>query len=169
MLEAATVPMLKSRAALRSELANLEREVRGLAKNDPVCRLLMTMPGIGAVVALTFKSAVDDPARFKSSKRVGPWVGLTPSRHQSGERDVIGGITKAGDVNLRRALCQAATVMLHRGRYSWLRTWAARVAKRRGNKRAMVALARRIGVVLHRMWRDGTEFNHAIPPIVGSI
>ncbi len=169
MLEAATVPMLKSRAALRSELANLEREVRGLAKDDPVCRLLMTMPGIGAVVALTFKSAVDDPARFKSSKRVGPWVGLTPSRHQSGERDVIGGITKAGDVNLRRALCQAATVMLHRGRPSWLRTWAARVAKRRGNKRAMVALARRIGVVLHRMWRDGTEFNHAIPPIVGSI
>lgn len=169
MLEAATVPMLKSRAALRSELANLEREVRGLAKDDPVCRLLMTMPGIGAVVALTFKSAVDDPARFKSSKRVGPWVGLTPSRHQSGERDAIGGITKAGDVNLRRALCQAATVMLHRGRPSWLRAWAARVAKRRGSKRAMVALARRIGIVLHRMWRDGTEFNHATSPIVGGI
>lgn len=126
MLVAATTPMLKCRAALRVELANLEREVRGLAKDDPVCRLLMTMPGIGAVVALTFKSAVDNPSRFSSSKRVGPWVGLTPSRHQSGERDVIGGITKAGDVNLRRALCQAATVMLHRGRPSWLRTWAAR-------------------------------------------
>lgn len=96
-------------------------------------------------------------------------IALTPSRHQSGERDVIGGITKAGDVNLRRALCQAATVMLHRGRPSWLRTWAARVAKRRGSKRAMVALARRIGVVLHRMRRDGTEFNHAIPPIVGGL
>lgn len=73
LLEAATVAMLKSRAALRSELANLEREVRGLARDDPVCRLLMTMPGIGAVVAVTFKFAVDDPARFKSSERVGPW------------------------------------------------------------------------------------------------
>ncbi len=114
--------------------------------------------GIGAVEALTFKSAVDDPARFASSKKAGPWAGLTPSRQQSGERDITGGITKAGDTGLRRALCQAATVLLHRGRASWLRTWAARVAKRRGNKRAMVALARRIAVVLHRMWRDGTAF-----------
>ena len=158
MLEAATAPMLRSRAARRHELANLEREVRGLAKEDPICRLLMTMPGIGAVVALTFKSAVDDPTRFRSSKRVGPWVGLTPSRHQSGERDVIGGITKAGDVNLLRTLCQAATVMMHRGRASWLRTWAVQVAKRRGAKRAMVALARRIGVVLHGMWQNGCSF-----------
>jgi len=114
LVETATVPLLKSRAALRVELANQEPEVRGLAKDDPVCRLLMTMPGIGAVLALTFKSAVDDPGRFRSSKHVDPWVGPTPSRHQSEERDVIGGITKAGDLNLRRALCQAATVMLHR-------------------------------------------------------
>ena len=94
----------------------------------------MTMPGIGAVVALTFRAAVDDPARFRSSKRVGPWVGLTPSRNQSGERDVSGGITKAGDVNLRRALCQAATVMMNRGRSTWLRTWGAQLAQRRGKK-----------------------------------
>jgi len=74
------------------------------------------MPGVGAVIALTFKSAVDDPARFSSSRKMGPWAGLTPSRQQSGERDIVGRITKAGDVGLRRALCQAATVMLHRGR-----------------------------------------------------
>ena len=116
------------------------------------------MPGVGAVVALTFRSAVDDPARFRSSKKVGPWVGLTPSRNQSGERDVSGGITKAGDANLRRALCQAATVMMNRGPATWLRTWAQRVAHRRGRKCAMVALARRIAVVLHRMWRDDTTF-----------
>lgn len=85
------------------------------------------MPGIGAVVALTFKSVVNESSRFRYSKRVGSWVGLTPSRHQSGERDVVGGITKAVNVNLRRALCHAATVMLHRGIASWLRTWAARV------------------------------------------
>ena len=108
MLEAATEPMLRARASLRKELAGLERSVRQLAQDDPVCRRLMSMPGIGAVVALTYRSAVDDPARFTSSKKVGPWVGLTPSRNQSGERDVSGGITKAGDVNLRRALCQAA-------------------------------------------------------------
>lgn len=166
LLEAGVGPMLRARASLRRELAGLEQQVRQLAKDDAVCRLLMTMPGVGAVIALTFKSAVDDPARFTSSKKVGPWAGLTPSRQQSGERDIIGGITKAGDIGLRRALCQAATVMLHRGRASWLRTWAARVAKRRGNKRAMVALARRIAVVLHRMWRDGANFRpDAAPPM----
>lgn len=162
MLEAATEPMLRARACLRQELAGLERRVRHLAQNDPVSHRLMSMPGIGAVVALTFQSAVDDPARFTSSKKVGPWVGLTPSRNQSGERDVSGGITKAGDVNLRRALCQAATVMMHRGRSTWLRTWAAQVARRRGAKRAMVALARRIGVILHRMWVDDTVFQSDI-------
>ena len=158
MLEAATGPMLRARAALRQELAGLERRVRQLAQDDRVCRRLMSMPGVGAVVALTFRSAVDDPARFTSSKKVGPWLGLTPSRNQSGERDVSGGITKAGDVNVRRALCQAATVMMHRGRPTWLRTWAAQVARRCGSKRAMVALARRIGVILHRMWVDDTDF-----------
>jgi transposase len=158
MLEAATEPMLRARASLRHELARLERHVRNLAQDDPVCRRLMSMPGIGAVVALTYRSAIDDPSRFTSSKKVGPWVGLTPSRNQSGERDVSGGITKAGDVNLRRALCQAATVMMHRGRSTWLRTWAAQVARRRGRKRAMVALARRVGVILHRMWVDDTDF-----------
>jgi transposase len=162
MLEAATGPMLRARASLRQELAGLERLVRQLAQNDAVCRRLMSMPGVGAVVALTYKSAVDDPTRFTASKNVGPWVGLTPSRNQSGERDVSGGITKAGDINLRRALCQAATVMLHRGRSTWLRTWAAQVARRRGGKRAMVALARRIGVILHRMWVDDTDFQSDI-------
>lgn len=155
ILEAATEPMLRARACLRQELAGLERHVRHLAQFDPVCRRLMPMPGIGAVVALTFRSAVDDPAQFTSSKKVGPWVGLSPSRNQSGERDVSGGITKAGDVNLGRGLCQAATVMMHRGRATWLRTWPAQVARRRGAKRAMLALARRIGIILHRMWVDG--------------
>lgn len=120
---------------------------------------LMSMPGSGAVVALTYRSAVDDPARFTSAKEVGPWVGLTPSRNQSGERDVSGGITKAGDVNLRRARCQAATVMMHLGRSTWLRPWAAKVARRRGGKHAMVALARRISVILHRLWVDDTDFH----------
>jgi transposase len=115
MLDAATEPMLRARASLCHELARLERHVRGLAQEDEVCRRLMSMPGIGAVVALTFRSAVDDPARLKSSKKVGPWAGLMPSRNQSGERDVSGHISKASDAGLRRALCQAATVMMNHG------------------------------------------------------
>jgi len=164
MLDTAIAPMLRARASLRQELAGLEKLVRQMAQDDPVCVRLMTMPGVGAVVALTYRSAVDDPARFISSKNVGPWVGLTPSRNQSGERDVSGGITKAGDVNLRRALCQAATVMMNRGRLTWLRTWGAQLAKRRGRKRAMVALARRIAVILHRMWVDGSTFQFDSAP-----
>ncbi len=92
----------------------------------------MTMPGVGTLVALTVKSAVDDPERFRFSKDVGPWVGLTPRREQSGERDIIGEISRAGDVGLRTALYQAATVMLQRGRPNWLSAWALRVAKREG-------------------------------------
>ena len=158
MLEAAAEPILRARASLRRELAGLEKLIRTLAKDDPVCGLLMTMPGVGPVVALTFKSAIDRPDRFRRSKDVGPWVGLTPGRDQSGERDIVGRITKAGDAGLRRALYQAATVMLHRTGPNWLKAWALRLAKHRGMKRATVALARRIAVVLHRMWRDGTAF-----------
>ncbi len=160
MLEAAAEPILRARAALRGELAGLEKLVRSLARQDPVCRLLMTMPGVGHVIALTFVSAIDDPERFHRSKDVGPWVGLTPGRNQSGEKDIVGRITKAGDARLRTALYQAATVMLHRAGPNWLKAWALRLAKQRGNKRATVALARRIGVVLHRMWRDGAEFRY---------
>jgi transposase len=158
MLEAAANPILASRQMLRQELASLEKLLRNHAKEDKVCHMLMTMPGVGPVVALTVKAAIDDPERFRSSKDIGAWVGLTPRREQSGERDIIGQVSRAGDVGLRTALYQAATVMLHRGRKSWLTAWALNVAKRRGKKRATVALARRIGVVLHRMWKDGTDF-----------
>jgi transposase len=110
MLEAATEPMLRARLSLRQELAGLGRRVRQLAQDDPACRRMMSMPGVSAVVALTYRSVVDDSGRIASSKKVGLCVGLTPSRNQSGERDVSGGITKAGDVNPWRNLCQAARV-----------------------------------------------------------
>jgi transposase len=158
MLQAAANPILTARRVLRTELAGLEKLVRDHAKSDPVCRQFMSMPGVGAIVALTVKSAIDDPDRFRSSKDVGPWVGLTPRREQSGERDIMGAISRAGDVGLRTVLYQAAMVMLNLGRPSWLTAWAWNVAKRRGKRRATVALARRIGVILHRMWQDGTEF-----------
>ena len=161
MLETMSDALLRLRAGLRTELAGLERHLRDLAKEDAACRLMMTMPGVGPVVALTMKSAIDDPGRFRSSKDVGPWAGLTPKRYQSGEVDIVGAITRAGDVGLRTALYQAATVMMHRAKPSWLKVWGMQVARRRGMKRAVVAVAWRIGVILHRMWADGTEFSIA--------
>ena len=168
ILQASVEPVLRARTVLREEYTVLENLIRDLARADPVCNLMMTMPGVGAVVALTVRSAIDDPGRFRSSKDVGPWVGLTPRRNQSGEKDVVGSITKAGDVALRVALFQAATVMLSRGKNNWLTAWALRVAQRRGTKRATVALARRIGVVLHRMWVDETEFCYTRAASIGA-
>ena len=161
MLETMAEAVLRAREALRAEFAGLERRLRDLARHDPVCRLMMTMPGVGPVVALTMKSAIDEPGRFRSSKDVGPWVGLTPGRRQSGETDIVGGITRAGDGAVRTALYQAATVMMHRSRPSWLKAWGLQVARRRGMKRAVVAVARRIGVILHRMWADSAVFRLA--------
>jgi transposase len=117
------------------------------------------VPGVGALVAVTFTSAVDDPSRFRSSRAVGAHFGLTPRKYQSGETDVTGGISKVGDALVRTALYEAANVMLTRsGRFSTLKRWALEVAKRRGMRRAKVALARKLACVLHRMWVDGSEF-----------
>ena len=162
MLSDAVGPILRLRAQMRDELAMMTKKVRNLALSDATCRQLMTMPGVGPVTALAFVTAVDDPSRFRRARDIGAWAGLTPRRSQSGERDVSGEITRAGDTALRTALFQAATTMLHNGkRMSWLKAWALRVAGRRGQKRATTALARRMGVVLLRMWPDGTEFRFA--------
>jgi transposase len=119
----------------------------------------MTMPGVGPVVALTFRATVDVPGRFTRSKAVGAIFGLTPRRHQSGEIDRTGGISKCGDAMMRTTLYQAAQVMLTRtNKWSWLKAWGMKIAKRRGMKRAIVAVARRMAVIMHRMWADGTEF-----------
>lgn len=164
MLMAMVVSMLRGQAALRSELARLENRLRRIARADRVVRLMMTVPGVGPVVALQVKAGIDDPTRFRSSKDVGPHFGLTPRREQSGQRDVVGAISAAGDRDVRTALFRAATVLLyHSQAQSWLKAWGMQVAKRRGMKRAVVAVARRIGVVLHRMWRDGAQFQMTHP------
>ena len=119
----------------------------------------MSVPGVGPIVAITFKTAVDDPNRIKRSKAVGPLFGLTPKKYQSGETDVTGGISRVGDAMVRTILYEAANILLTRiTRFSALKRWGMDVAKRRGMKRAKVALARKIGVILHRMWIDGTTF-----------
>ena len=159
MLETVIGAMLTARASLQSEFMRLHRKMLAIVREDAVCRRLMTVPGVGAVVALTFTSAIDDPARFSSSKAVGPHFGLTPKKYQSGETDVIGAISKTGDALVRGALYEAAQVMLTRTTsFSTLKRWALKVAKRRGMMRAKVALARKLACVLHRMWVDGTDF-----------
>jgi transposase len=152
-------PLLGARGALRSQFALLDRHVRQIARQDVDCRRLMSMPGVGPVVALTYQAAMDDPGRFAHSRSVGAHFGLTPRRYNSGEIDRSGHISKCGDELVRTALYEAATTLLSRvARFSALKAWAVRVAKARGLKRARVALARKMAVVLHRMWQDGTEF-----------
>ena len=159
MLEPVAAAMLRARASLRAEYAKLHRMLLRIVRADAVCRRFMTAPGIGAVVAVSYRTAVDDPTRFHKSRDLGPYFGLTPSKYQSGEVDRTGRITKVGDVMVRTALFEAAHVILTRvTRFSTLKAWALRIAKQRGFKRAKVALARKLAVVLHRMWVDGTDF-----------
>jgi len=151
--------MLQARDGLRAEFVRLHRRMLAIVRDDAVCRRLMTAPGVGALVAVTFKTAVDDPGRFRTAKAVGAHFGLTPKRYQSGETDVTGGISKVGDAMVRTALYEAANAMLTRtSRVSALKRWAMEVAKRRGAKRAKVALARRLAGVLHRMWANAADF-----------
>lgn len=159
-LELVVAALLSARATLAREYAALDRRVRAMARTDPRARLLMSTPGVGAIVALTYSAAVDDPARFRSSKSAGPHFGLTPKKYQSGETDITGRISKTGDKEARCALYEAAHVMLTRPTQgSQLKRWALAVAKRAGMRKAKVALARRLAVVLHRMLADGVEFN----------
>lgn len=159
MLERIIGAMLKARAGVRAEYGVLHRELLKLVRANEICRRLMTVPGVGAVVAITFTSAIDDPHRFARSKAVGAHFGLTPRKYQSGEIDRTGRISKAGDAMVRTALYEAANVMLTRAvRFSALKAWGMKVAARQGARKAKVALARKLAVVLHRMWVEGTTF-----------
>ena len=152
-------PLLAARQKLRETFTTLHRKLLSIVRYDGVCRRLMTIPGVGPVVSLAFSATIDIPARFKNSKAVGPSLGLTPVLNQSGESHRVGRVSLCGDDMMRSLLYEAALVMLTRvQKWSWLKAWAMGVAKRRGLQRAIVALARRLGVIMHRMWIDGTEF-----------
>ncbi len=157
-LPAIVEPLLRARRTMIEEFDRLDCLCRELARRDPVCRLLMTVPGVGVIVALTYRTGVDAPERFARSRDVGAHFGLTPRRYSSGQTDYDGRISRCGDEMVRTALFQAAHVLMHHGAWSSLRAWAMRIAKRSSLKAAKVALARKLAVVLHRMWSDGTEF-----------
>lgn len=170
-LERITMAMLLARAALKAEYEKLHKAVLAIVREDAVCRRLITVPSVGPLVAITYKSAMDDPNRITKSKAAGALFGLTPKKYQSGEKDVTGGITRAGDEMVRTALYEAANVLLARiTRFSKLKRWGMDVAKRRGLKRAKVALARKLAVILHRMWVDGTTYRWtAAEPIAAQV
>jgi transposase len=152
-------PLLLVRRVLREQIGILHRRLLVIVRDDDVCRRLMTVPGVGPVVALTYRATVDVPARFRNSKSVGAVFGLTCSRYQSGQVDRNGRISRCGDEMMRAMLYEAAHIMLVRStKWSWLKAWAMQIAKRRGIKKAIVALARRLAVIMHRIWVDGTEF-----------
>ena len=152
-------PLLMVRRVLREQVTVLHRRVLTIVRNDEVCRRLMTIPGVGPVVALSYRATVDVPARFRNSRAVGAVLGLTPSKYQSGEINRTGTISKCGDEMMRVMLYEAAQILLVRSaKWSWLKAWAMQIARRRGMKKAIVALARRLAVIMHRIWIDGTEF-----------
>jgi transposase len=154
--------LLAVHAVLLREFKGFEKRVRIMARDDERARLLMSTPGVGVLVALTYVSAIDDPGRFTSSKRAGAHFGLTPKKYQSGETDITGRISKIGDKGVRTALYEAANVILTKPvKGSALKSWAARLAKRAGMNKAKVALARKLAVIMHRMLVDRTPFNPA--------
>jgi transposase len=159
-LVAAVRPLLEARKAIERQVGDLDRKVHKLARHDVQVRRFMTAPGVGPITALCFKATIDDPTRFKRSRSVGAYVGLTTRRHASGEIDWSGRISKCGDRMLRMYLFEAAGVLLTRvPKWSALKSWGTRLAKRNGLRKAKVAVARKLAVIMHRMWIDETEFN----------
>ena len=156
------LPLLDARVVLYRTYLQLDTAVRGMARKDPVCQRLMSVPGVGPVTSLTFKTAVDEPHRFRSSRTVAAHFGLTPRRYQSGEMDNPGRISKAGDPAVRQALYGAAHALMTRSdAWSVLKAWGLRLAKTRGHRRAVIAVARKLAVILHRMWINATDFRAA--------
>jgi transposase len=158
-LRAFLYPLLVARRHMREQCLKLEKMIVAIGKKNDVCRRLMTIPGIGVLTALVFMTAIDNPQRFKKSRTVGAALGLTPRKYASGEVDYDGRVTKCGDHMTRNHLFEAAKVLLCRSqKWSALKVWGIRIAKRSSMKNACVAVAHRLAVIMHRMWVDGTEF-----------
>ena len=167
-LAAAVEPLLKARDAVEKQITDLNRKVMKLARHNVQVRRFMKVPGIGPITALCYLATIDDPTRFKRSRSVGAYVGLTSRRYASGEIDWTGRISKCGDRMLRSYLFEAAGVLLTRvEKWSVLKAWGMRVAKRSGFSKAKVAVARKFAVILHRMWVDGTEFKWTSKEAIG--
>jgi len=151
------------------QIEQLTKRVLDAVRGEPICRRLMTVPGVGPLTALAFRATVDQPERFRRSRDVGAHLGLTPRRYQSGETDIQGCISRCGDELARTALYEAAHTLLTRcQKWSMLKAWGMRVAQRRGMAKARVAVARKLAVILHRMWSDQAEFRWGKAPALAA-
>jgi transposase len=161
-LSAAMRGLVAARDAVIAAVTAIDGDMKRLVRASDACRRLMTIPGVGQLTALAFTAAIDDPERFKRSRDIGAYLGLVPRRYQSGEIDYTGGISKCGDRRVRTLLYEAANVMLtrHKGPLK-LKTWALAISKRSNMRKARVALARRLAIIMHAMLRDGTDFTAA--------
>ena len=161
-LSAAMRGLVAARAAVLAAVSAIDADIRQLVRASATCRRLMTIPGVGQLTALAFTAAIDDPSRFRRSRDIGAYLGLVPRRYQSGEVDYTGSISKCGDRRVRTLLYEAANVMLTRYKSALkLKDWALAIAKRSTLRKARIALARRLAIIMHAMLRDGTEFNPA--------
>jgi transposase len=158
-------PLLATWRQLREQIAIFDKAVRQQVRADSICRLLMTVPGIGALSSLMYVSTVEDSCRFSRSRAVGAHLGLTPRRYQSGETDRSGHISRCGDSLARTLMYEAAVVILHRVKRSLpLKDWAEAIERRSGSGKARVALARKLSVILHSVWRSGEPFRWSPHP-----
>src|SRR5580692_7900774 len=161
-LSAAMRGLSAARVAVMTAVAAIDADIRRMTRASAACRRLMTIPGVGQLTALAFVAAIDDPSRIRRSRDVGAYLGLVPRRYQSGEVDYVGSISKCGDPRVRTLLYEAASVMLtrYKGQLK-LKDWAFAIARRSTMRKARVALARRLAIIMHAMLRDGTEFTSA--------
>lgn len=159
-------PLLAILTTMLEQLDRLTRQVLVIARGEAACQRLMSEPGVGPIIALAFRATIDQPERLRRSRDVGAHLGLTPSRYQSGETDIEGKVSRCGDDLTRSALYEAAHSLLTRSRkWSSLLAWGLQIGKHRGMARAGVAVARKLAVVLHRMWSDKTEFRVGKEPV----
>lgn len=162
-------PLLTILATMLGEFARLTKQILDLVRKEEVCRRLMSVPGVGPITAFAFRATIDRPDRFSRSRDVGAHLGLTPAGYQSGETDIQGKVSRCCDELARTALYEAAHTLLVRSKkWSSLRAWGVTVARRRGMARARVAVARKLAVILHRMWSDATEFRYGKEPAAAS-
>jgi transposase len=164
-IKAMVLPPLDLYRSACSQLAVLTKQVEAMAHGEPICRRLMTAPGVGPVIALSFYSAVDYPERFRKAEDVGAYFGLTPRQFQSGQTDYMVGISKRGDRMVRHHLVTAATVLMTATK-KWcpLKAWGIKIAKKQGFSKARVAVARKLAIILHKMWISGQDFQWASVP-----
>lgn len=159
LLESSLRTLLATLKTISEQEKKLDRIIIDQAKQNPMCRHLMTIPGVGGLTSLAFVTTVEDPGRFRKSRNVGAYFGLTPKRYQSGETDLDGHISRCGDTLVRTYLYEAAnSLLIHSRKWSALKAWGMKIAKRGGMGKARVAVARKLAVIMHQMWTTGEEF-----------